>query len=73
MEAVEVRGISKRYGEIVALSGVNLEARDGEYLCIIGPSGSGKSTLLKVIAGIVQPDEGRVLIFGEDVTGKPVE
>ena len=73
MDAVEVRGISKRYGEIVALSGVNLEVRDGEYLCIIGPSGSGKSTLLKVIAGIVQPDEGRVLIFGEDVTWKPVE
>jgi len=73
MNAVEVREISKRYREIDALSKVNLKVGDGEYLCIIGPSGSGKSTLLKVIAGIIQPDEGRVLIFGEDVTRKPVE
>ena len=72
MVEVTVEGVKKRYGEIVALDGVDLTVKDGEYICIIGPSGSGKTTLLKIIAGILKPDEGRVLFDGEDVTDLPV-
>lgn len=72
MPRVELLNISKRYGRIVALDGVTLTIEDGEYVCIIGPSGSGKSTLLKIIAGIVRPDAGRVLLDGRDVTNLPI-
>ncbi|RLF20849.1 MAG: ABC transporter ATP-binding protein [Thermoprotei archaeon] len=73
MPNVVVVNVKKRYGEIVALDGVNLEIKDREYVCIIGPSGSGKSTLLKVIAGILEPDEGQVYIDGIPVSEIPIE
>jgi len=52
---------------------VNLLIRDGEYLAVIGPSGCGKSTLLKIISGILEPDEGDVLVDGKSILGKPPE
>ena len=64
MPTVELKNVSKKYGEITALSGVSLRIEDGEYACIIGPSGSGKSTLLKLIAGVIQPDSGEIYIDG---------
>jgi putative spermidine/putrescine transport system ATP-binding protein len=69
-----VRGVAKRYGDVVALAPTDLDVPKGEFLTLLGPSGSGKTTLLAMIAGLAQPDEGRVLINGVDVTdGAPYE
>ena len=66
--AVELRGVSKRFGSVLAVDDVNLDVRAGEFLTLLGPSGCGKSTLLRMIAGFVPPDSGTVLIDGQDVT-----
>ena len=71
MARIEVRGVVKRFGRTVALRGVDLEVRDGEFFAILGPSGCGKTTLLRVIAGFEIPDEGRIIFDGEDVTTLP--
>jgi sulfate transport system ATP-binding protein len=65
--------ITKRFGAFVALDGVSLAVEEGSLTALLGPSGSGKSTLLRVISGLEHPDSGRVLIDGEDVTGRPVQ
>jgi len=62
-------GISKRYGTLPVVRDVDLEIAQGELFVLLGPSGSGKSTLLRIIAGLAEPDAGRVLIGGDDVTG----
>jgi sulfate transport system ATP-binding protein len=67
--AIQVRGVSKRFGDAVALEDVNLDVPTGSLTALLGPSGGGKSTLLRVVAGLETPDSGRVLIDGEDVTG----
>jgi sulfate/thiosulfate transport system ATP-binding protein len=69
--AIEAHGITKRFGDYVALDDVSITVPDGSLTALLGPSGSGKSTLLRVIAGLETPDGGRVLIEGEDVTGRP--
>jgi len=73
MAYLEVEGVSKSYGPIKALRDVSFSVNRGEYLCILGPTGAGKTTLLKVIAGLIKPDKGRILIDGEDVTFLPPE
>ncbi|MBI2776983.1 MAG: ABC transporter ATP-binding protein [Chloroflexi bacterium] len=57
--------------EVVAVAGVDLEIRDGEFFSMLGPSGSGKTTTLRMIAGFELPSEGRIFLHGEDVTTKP--
>jgi spermidine/putrescine transport system ATP-binding protein len=69
--AVELRGVSKRFGQRVILERIDLQVARGEVLVLVGPSGSGKSTLLKIVSGIETPDEGRVLLAGDDCTGLP--
>jgi sulfate transport system ATP-binding protein len=69
--AIEARGITKRFGDYVALDDVSVAVPDGSLTALLGPSGSGKSTLLRVIAGLEKPDSGTVLIGREDVTSKP--
>ncbi len=70
---LRLEGISKRFGRVSALRGVDLTVRDGEYLTLVGPTGAGKTTLLNVVAGLVRPDGGRVLIGGREVTHLPPE
>jgi putative spermidine/putrescine transport system ATP-binding protein len=71
--ALDVRlvGVRKRYGDVVAVDGVDLEIRRGEFFTMLGPSGSGKTTCLRMIAGFERPDDGRVELAGEDVGGLP--
>jgi putative spermidine/putrescine transport system ATP-binding protein len=69
--AVRLEGLVKRYGEVEAVAGVDLDIADGEFFSMLGPSGSGKTTTLRMIAGFEQPTEGRVLLQGRDVTGVP--
>jgi sulfate/thiosulfate transport system ATP-binding protein len=65
---IDVEGISKRFGDFVALEGVTLEVPEGALVALLGPSGSGKSTLLRIIAGLETPDQGVIRIAGDDVT-----
>jgi sulfate transport system ATP-binding protein len=61
-----IDGVYKQFGRFPALTGVSLEARDGEFLSLLGPSGSGKTTLLRVLAGLDKPDHGCVFLDGVD-------
>ena len=71
--AIEVQGVSKRFGDFAALDDVSLTVRDGSLTALLGPSGGGKSTLLRVIAGLETPDAGAVRIGGEDITTIPAQ
>jgi branched-chain amino acid transport system ATP-binding protein len=68
---IVVEGLRKRFGGFHAVDGASLEIARGSITGLIGPNGAGKSTLFNVIAGLLQPDGGRVLLDGEDVTGLP--
>jgi len=69
MSFVEVRGFNKAYGATQVFTGVDLDVTQGEMCILLGPSGCGKTTLLRAIAGLVRPDQGRLVIAGQDVTG----
>jgi putative spermidine/putrescine transport system ATP-binding protein len=69
--AVRLEGVEKRYGDVVAVAGIDLEVRDGEFFSMLGPSGSGKTTTLRMIAGFETPSAGRILLHGEDVSRRP--
>jgi ABC-type Fe3+/spermidine/putrescine transport system ATPase subunit len=71
MPSVRLVNVTKRFGRIRAINSLDLEINDGEYLCILGPTGSGKTTLLRLIAGIVNPDEGKIYIGDELVNDVP--
>jgi multiple sugar transport system ATP-binding protein len=73
MSAVRFIGVSKSYGENVALADLDLDVAEGEFLSLLGPSGSGKSTTLGVLAGLLDADAGRIEIAGRDVTPLPPE
>jgi sulfate/thiosulfate transport system ATP-binding protein len=66
--AIEVRNVSKCFGDFTALDDISIEVESGSLTALLGPSGSGKSTLLRVIAGLEQPDAGDVFISGEEAT-----
>jgi spermidine/putrescine transport system ATP-binding protein len=69
--AVSIERARKTYGEVVALDGVSLEVRPGEFLTLLGPSGCGKTTLLRLLAGFESPDSGAIRISGRDMAGLP--
>ena len=68
---VLLAGVTKRFGDVTAVDGVDLEVHRGEFFTLLGPSGSGKTTCLRMIAGFERPDEGRIELAGQDVTGTP--
>ncbi len=70
---ISVEGAHKKFGDFVALDDVSIDVPDGSLTALLGPSGSGKSTLLRVIAGLEQPDSGRVVISEQDTTDVPVQ
>lgn len=72
--ALRLRGITKTFGHVVALAGVDMEARSGEVLAIVGDNGAGKSTLIKVVSGVYRPDAGLMEIQGAAAApGNPAE
>jgi ABC-2 type transport system ATP-binding protein len=70
--AVELKGVVKRYNEILAVNQVDLTIKTGEIFGLLGPNGSGKSTTMKMLLGLVQPDAGSVTVLGADVQKDPV-
>jgi len=72
-EALRVEGVAKRFGALTALREVNLHVNRGEVLGLLGDNGAGKSTLIKVICGFHQPDAGRILVNGAEVTLRSVD
>ena len=69
--AIELRGLTKRYGEEAVVDAIALSIAPGEFFSLLGPSGSGKTTTLMMVAGFVQPDGGAVLLDGEDLAAVP--
>ena len=68
---VEVRDVHKSFGSFVAVGGVSLSIKDGEFLTLLGPSGCGKTTLLRMLSGFETPDRGSIWLDGKDVTADP--
>ncbi len=68
---MELQGCTRAYGSVRAVEALDLSVVEGEFLSLLGPSGCGKTTTLNLIAGFVEPTAGRILIDGEDVTGRP--
>jgi len=66
--ALELRALTRRYGDAIAVAGVSFEIQAGEFVTLLGPSGSGKTTTLRMIAGFEQPDTGSILLSGRDIT-----
>ncbi len=67
---LKVNNISKRFDELSVVDDISLEVKKNEFVSLLGPSGSGKTTLFNIIAGLLKPDEGNIVIDGEDFTGK---
>jgi len=65
MPVIKLEGIGKRYGDIKAADGLDLEVRNGEYLCLLGPTGAGKTTALRIISGLTKPDKGKITFDGK--------
>ncbi len=63
------RASAERFGDVTALDRVSLDIGDGEFFALLGPSGCGKTTLLRMLAGFERPDEGRILLDGQDLAG----
>lgn len=68
---IEIKNVSKSFGEKCILNNVSISVKQGEFLTLLGPSGCGKTTLLRMIAGFGSPDSGEILINGTDITDMP--
>jgi ABC-type sugar transport system ATPase subunit len=71
MTYLEIKNISKKYGEKIALKNISIDVSRGEIFAIAGPPGAGKTSLLKIIAGLIPPDEGSIYLEGKDITNIP--
>ncbi len=68
---LEVKGLTRRFGGLVAVKDLDFEVRPGEILGLIGPNGSGKSTVMKMIMGVVRPSAGSIKLDGQELAGLP--
>ena len=66
-QVVRIRGLTKRYGSLVALDGVDLDIRPGEIFALLGPNGAGKTTLISIVCGLLRPTSGTAAVLGKDV------
>ncbi len=73
MSMIEVQGLAKRYGDLVALGGVDFQIEKGEVVGLLGPNGAGKSTTMKILTGFISPSSGSARVCGVDVLEDPVE
>jgi spermidine/putrescine transport system ATP-binding protein len=73
MSQLEIRNVTRRIGDLVALDNVSLSIEAGEFFTLLGPSGCGKTTLLRLIAGFDFPDAGQILLDGKDLADTPAE
>lgn len=71
MALIEIRNLSKTFGSVKAVDGVDLDINPGEFITLLGPSGSGKTTVLRMIAGFEDPDSGSIKLNGEEITHLP--
>ena len=69
--SVRLQGVTKRFGDFTAVRGMDLDIPQGQFFTMLGPSGCGKTTTLRMVAGFEEPTEGRVLLDGDDMTGRP--
>jgi len=69
---LEIKAVTKKFGDIIAVNDVSLNVKAGTVMALIGPNGSGKTTLLNCVVGLLRPETGRVLIKGLDIQEKPV-
>jgi ABC-2 type transport system ATP-binding protein len=67
MPAIQVRGLSKAYGSLTALTEVDLQVHQGEFFALLGPNGAGKTTLISILAGLVRPTRGEAFVMGHHV------
>ena len=70
---LEITGLTRRFGGLTAVDAVDLRVGEGELVSVIGPNGAGKTTLFNLVTGLDQPDGGRVLFEGDDITGWPAQ
>ncbi|MDD6096861.1 MAG: ABC transporter ATP-binding protein, partial [Firmicutes bacterium] len=71
MSLLTIEHVTKKYGDMTAISDINIHLEKGELVSLLGVSGAGKTTLFHVISGLTAPDEGRVILDGTDITSKP--
>jgi multiple sugar transport system ATP-binding protein len=69
MASIELSGVSRAFGEVKAVTDLNIQVADSEFVVLLGPSGAGKTTTLRLIAGLEHPDAGRIRMDGADITG----
>jgi ABC-2 type transport system ATP-binding protein len=70
---ISTQGLSRRFGELVAVDNVNLRVAPGQFFGFLGPNGAGKSTTIKMLTGLLAPSSGRIEILGIDLNAHPVE
>ncbi|HYA19929.1 MAG TPA: ABC transporter ATP-binding protein [Burkholderiales bacterium] len=73
MALLEIRNVTRRFGDLIAVDNVSIDIEAGEFFTLLGPSGCGKTTLLRMIAGFDLPDGGQILLDGKDLVGTPPE
>jgi spermidine/putrescine transport system ATP-binding protein len=73
MALLELRNVTRRFGDFVAVGDVSLSIETGEFFTLLGPSGCGKTTILRMIAGFEFPDAGQILLDGKDLADIPAE
>jgi spermidine/putrescine transport system ATP-binding protein len=69
--AISIQGVRKSFGDVHAVDGISLDIAEGEFITLLGPSGCGKTTTMRMIAGFEEPDDGTILLRGNDVVGVP--
>ncbi|EME16665.1 ABC transporter ATP-binding protein [Rhodococcus triatomae] len=73
MGSIRIEGLSRTFKNVTAVDDISMDIRDGDFLVLLGPSGCGKTTLLRMIAGLLEPTGGRILLDGDDITSAPAK